>query len=323
MATYLLRRLLQSILTLLVISMILFGLISSVPGGIMSAYQENPDFTAEDLARLEAKYGLNDPVPVRYLKWLGNTLQGDFGNSFISKRPALEEIGDRLPNTMLLMGVMLIVTLLIAIPLGIISAIKQYTWFDHITTTLAFAGQSLPVFWFGLLLIIIFSVTLKGADGKPLLPGSGMYTLGAPFSLIDRIEHLILPVTMLAFVSAAGYMRYLRSSMLDVINEDYVRTARAKGARERIVIFKHAMRNALIPLVTLIGLDLPSLFGGALFTETIFAWPGIGRLYFTAALKTDYPVVMAVLIIYSALIILSSLLVDVIYAILDPRIRLS
>jgi len=323
MATYLLRRLLQSILTLLVISMILFGLISSVPGGIMSAYQENPDFTAEDLARLEAKYGLNDPVPVRYLKWLGNTLQGDFGNSFISKRPALEEIGDRLPNTMLLMGVMLIVTLLIAIPLGIISAIKQYTWFDHITTTLAFAGQSLPVFWFGLLLIIIFSVTLKGADGKPLLPGSGMYTLGAPFSLIDRIEHLILPVTMLAFVSAAGYMRYLRSSMLDVINEDYVRTARAKGARERVVIFKHAMRNALIPLVTLIGLDLPSLFGGALFTETIFAWPGIGRLYFTAALKTDYPVVMAVLIIYSALIILSSLLVDVIYAILDPRIRLS
>ncbi|MBM4426822.1 MAG: ABC transporter permease [Chloroflexi bacterium] len=323
MATYLLRRLLQSILTLLVISMILFGLISSVPGGIMSAYQENPDFTAEDLARLEAKYGLNDPVPVRYLKWLGNTLQDDFGNSFISKRPALEEIGDRLPNTMLLMGVMLIVTLLIAIPLGIISAIKQYTWFDHITTTLAFAGQSLPVFWFGLLLIIIFSVTLKEADGKPFLPGSGMYTLGAPFSLIDRIEHLILPVTMLAFVSAAGYMRYLRSSMLDVINEDYVRTARAKGARERVVIFKHAMRNALIPLVTLIGLDLPSLFGGALFTETIFAWPGIGRLYFAAALKTDYPVVMAVLIIYSALIILSSLLVDVIYAILDPRIRLS
>jgi peptide/nickel transport system permease protein len=289
----------------------------------MSAYQENPDFTAEDLARLEAKYGLNDPVPVRYLKWLGNTLQGDFGNSFISKRPALEEIGDRLPNTMLLMGVMLIVTLLIAIPLGIISAIKQYTWFDHITTTLAFAGQSLPVFWFGLLLIIVFSVTLKGADGRPLLPGSGMYTLGAPFSITDRIEHLILPVTMLAFVSAAGYMRYLRSSMLDVINEDYVRTARAKGARERTVIFKHALRNAMIPLVTLIGLDLPSLFGGALFTETIFAWPGIGRLYFTAALKTDYPVVMAVLIIYSGLIILSSLLVDVIYAILDPRIRLS
>ncbi len=323
MTTYLLRRLLQSLLTLLVISMILFGLISSVPGGIMSAYQENPDFTAEDLARLEAKYGLNDPVPVRYLKWLGNSLQGDFGNSFTSKRPALQEIADRLPNTILLMGVMLIVTLLIAIPLGILSALKQYTWFDHISTTIAFAGQSLPVFWFGLLLIIIFAVTLKGADGRPLLPGSGMQTLGKPFSLVDRIEHLILPVSMLAFVSAAGYMRYLRSSMLDVIHEDYVRTARAKGLREQVVIYKHALRNALIPLVTLIGLDLPSLFGGALFTETIFAWPGIGRLYFTAALKTDYPVVMAVLMIYSALIILSNLLVDVVYAALDPRIRFS
>jgi peptide/nickel transport system permease protein len=323
MTTYLLRRLLQSLLTLLVISMILFGLISSVPGGIMSAYQENPDFTAEDLARLEAKYGLNDPVPVRYLKWLGNSLQGDFGNSFTSKRPALQEIAERLPNTILLMGVMLLVTLLIAIPLGILSALKQYTWFDHISTTIAFAGQSLPVFWFGLLLIIVFSVTLKGADGRPLLPGSGMQTLGQPFSLVDRIEHLILPVCMLAFVSAAGYMRYLRSAMLDVIHEDYVRTARAKGLRERMVIYKHALRNALIPLVTLIGLDLPSLFGGALFTETIFAWPGIGRLYFTAALKTDYPVVMAVLIIYSALIILSNLLVDVVYAALDPRIKYS
>jgi peptide/nickel transport system permease protein len=323
MTTYILRRLFQSALTLFIISIILFGLISLVPGGMMSAYAENPDMTPEDLARLEVKYGFNDPPPVRYLKWLGNTLRGDWGNSFVSKRPALHEIGERLPNTMLLMGVMLVVTLLIAIPLGILSAIKQYTWFDHVTTTLAFAGQSLPVFWFGLLLIIIFHVTLKRPDGSPLLPGSGMMTLGAEFSLIDRIEHLVLPVTMLALVSAAGYMRYMRSSMLDVIHEDYVRTARAKGLRERVVILKHAMRNALIPLVTLIGLDLPSLFGGALFTETIFAWPGIGRLYFNAALKTDYPVIMAVLVIYSGLIILSSLLVDVLYAALDPRIRLS
>jgi peptide/nickel transport system permease protein len=323
MITYLVRRLFQSVLTLFVISIILFGLISLVPGGMMTAYAENPDMTPEDIARLEAKYGLNDPVPVRYLKWLGNTLIGDWGNSYVSKRPALQEISERLPNTMLLMGVMLVVTLVLAVPLGILSAIKQYTWFDHITTTLAFAGQSLPVFWFGLLLIIIFHVTLKKPDGTPLLPGSGMATLGADFSLVDRIEHLILPVTMLALVSAAGYMRYMRSSMLDVIHEDYVRTARAKGLRERAVIFKHAMRNALIPLVTLIGLDLPSLFGGALFTETIFAWPGIGRLYFTAALKTDYPVIMAVLVIYSGLIILSSLLVDILYAALDPRIRLS
>ncbi len=323
MANYLIRRLLQAVLTLFVISLILFGLISSVPGGIMSAYEENPDFTSADIERLREKYGLNDPVPVRYLKWLGNTLQGDWGNSFVSKRPAIQEIQERLPNTIILMGAMLVITLLIAIPLGIISALKQYSFFDHLATTLAFAGQSLPVFWFGLMLIIVFHVTLKRPDGTPLLPGSGIATLGAPFSITDRIEHLILPVTMLALVSAAGYMRYMRSSMLDVIHEDYIRTARAKGLSERLVIYRHALRNALIPLVTLIGLDLPSLFGGALFTETIFAWPGIGRLYFTAALKTDYPVVMAVLVIYSALIILSNLLVDVVYAIIDPRIKYS
>ncbi len=323
MAIYFTRRVLQSLFTLIVISMILFGLISSVPGGFMSAYTERSDFSPEDLARIRAKFGLDDPIPVRYFKWLGNMLQGDWGNSLITKRPALQEIADRLPNTLLLMGLMLVFTLLVAIPLGILSAVKQYTWFDHISTTLAFAGQSLPVFWFGLLLIIVFAVNLRGGDGKPLLPGSGMYTLGAPFSLWDRIEHLILPVTMLTFVSAAGYMRYLRSSMLDVIHEDYVRTARAKGLRETLVIYKHALRNAIIPLVTLIALDLPSLFGGALFTETIFAWPGIGRLYFTAALKTDYPLVMAVLMIESALIIASNLLVDFIYAALDPRIRLS
>ena len=323
MFIYFTRRILQSIFTLLVISMILYGLISSVPGGIMSVYTERSDYTPEDLARIRAKLGLDDPIPVRYAKWLGSMLQGDMGNSLITKRPVLEEIADRLPNTLLLMSIMMVTTLLVAIPLGILSAVKQYTWFDHITTTAAFAGQSLPVFWFGLLLIIIFAVTLKGADGKPLLPGSGMYTLGEDFSLMDRIKHLILPVSMLTFVSAAGYMRYLRSSMLDVIHEDYVRTARAKGGSERLVIFKHALRNAIIPLVTLVALDLPSLFGGALFTETIFAWPGIGRLYFTAALKTDYPLVMAVLIIESALIIGSNLLVDFIYATLDPRIRLS
>lgn len=323
MTQYLTRRLIQSVLTLWVISIILFGLVSSVPGGLMAAYEENPDFTAEDIARLRAKYGLDDPVPVRYLKWLGNLARGDWGNSFTSKQPVLQEIGERLPNTVLLMGVMLIVTLLVAIPLGIISALKQYSWIDHILTTVAFAGNSLPVFWFGLMLIIIFHVTLKRPDGTPLLPGSGMATLGAPFSLIDRIEHLILPVSMLALVSAAGYMRYMRSSMLDVINQDYVRVARAKGLKENMVIYKHALRNALIPMVTLIALDIPSLFGGALFTETIFAWPGIGRLYFGAALKADYPMVMAVLVIYSGLIILSNLLVDVLYTLLDPRIRLS
>lgn len=323
MTQYLIRRILQSIFTLWVISLIIFGLVNSLPGGMMTAYEENPDFTAEDLARMRAKYGLDDPVPVRYARWLGNLVQGDWGNSFVTKRPALQEIQERLFNTVLLMSVMLVVTLLIAVPLGIYSALKQYTLFDHIATTLAFAGQSLPVFWFGLLLIIIFHVTLRDPAGQPLLPGSGIATLGAPFSLVDRIRHMVLPVTMLALVTAAGYMRYLRSSMLEVINQDFIRASRAKGLSERLVIYKHAVRNALIPLVTLLALEIPALFGGALFTETIFAWPGIGRLYYTSALKADYPVVMAVLLIYSMLILLSNLLVDVLYTWLDPRIRLT
>ncbi|NTU75063.1 MAG: ABC transporter permease [Anaerolineaceae bacterium] len=323
MSGYLFRRSLQGFLTLIVISIAIFTLVNSVPGGIMNAYEENPDITAADYARLRAKFGLDDPIPVRYVKWVGNLLQGDWGNSFISKRPALQEIADRLPNTILLMGTMLVVTMLIAIPLGIFSALKQYSIFDHILTTIALAGQSLPTFWFGLLLIIVFSVTLKGANGAPLLPGSGMGTPGEPFSLVDLIRHMILPVSMLALISAAGYMRYMRSSMLEVIHKDYVRTARGKGLSERIVLYRHALRNALIPIITLLGLELPALFGGALFTETIFAWPGIGRLYFDAALKTDYPVLMAVLMIYSALIIISNLLVDVIYTMIDPRISYS
>jgi peptide/nickel transport system permease protein len=323
MTTYFIRRLLQGLFTLLIISMVIYGLLAMVPGGFMTVYNIRDDMSAEDLARIRARFGLDDPLPVRYLKWMSAVLQGDLGRSMASSRPVIEEIGDRLPNTLLLMGISTLTTLLVAVPLGILSAVKKYSIFDHIATTLAFAGQSLPIFWFGLMLIIIFSVTLRGADGRPLLPGAGMYTLGAPFSLTDRIRHLILPVSMLTFVSAAGYMRYLRSSMLDVINQDYIRTARAKGLRERVVIYKHALRNALIPLITLIGLDLPSLFGGAIFTETIFAWPGIGRLYFNAAMKTDYPLVMAILMIEAALIILSSLLVDFFYAMFDPRIRLA
>ncbi len=317
MTQYIIRRLFQSALLLLILSAMFFMLISAVPGGLLSAYAENPDMTPEDLARLRAKYGLDDPVIVRYGKWLLNMARGDFGTSFTSKRPVLVEIRDRLPNTLLLSGVSLMVTLLIAIPLGILSAIKQYSLFDQIATTLTFAGQSLPVFWFGLLLIIVFHVKLGW------LPGSGMATLGQPFSLTDRIRHLILPVTMLALVMAAGYMRYMRSAMLEVINQDYIRTARAKGQVERIIILKHALRNALIPLVTLVALDIPFLFSGALFTERIFAWPGMGRLYYDAAMKTDYPLLMALLMIVAALIVLSNLLADVLYAYLDPRITYS
>ncbi len=282
----------------------------------MNAYEENPDVTSEDYQRLRDKYGLDDPIPVRYAKWLRNVLTGDWGVSFVSKEPALDEIMARLPNTLLLMGVAFIVTLLIAVPLGILSALRQYSLLDTVLTVTAFGGNSLPVFWFGLLLIMIFHVWLGW------FPGSGMWTLGSEKTLADLARHMVLPVSMLALVSAAGYMRYMRSSMLDVVRQDYIRTARSKGMNERRVIVSHALRNALIPLVTLIALDLPALFGGALFTETIFGWPGMARLFYERSLKADIPVLMAILIIFSALILLSNLLADLVYTYLDPRIRL-
>lgn len=316
MIQYLIRRLLESILILLVISMLMFTLISLYPGGIMNAYEENPDVTSADYQRLRDKYGLDDPIPVRYAKWLRNVLAGNWGVSFVSKQPALDEIMSRLPNTLLLMGVAFVVTLLIAVPLGILSALRQYSLLDNVLTVTAFGGNSLPVFWFGLLLIMIFHVWLGW------FPGSGMWTLGEEKSLADLASHMVLPVSMLALVSAAGYMRYMRSSMLDVVRQDYIRTARSKGIDQRRVIVSHGLRNALIPLVTLIALDLPALFGGALFTETIFGWPGMARLFYERSLKADIPVLMAILIIFSALILLSNLLADLVYTFLDPRIRL-
>jgi peptide/nickel transport system permease protein len=316
MFQYLIRRFLQGFLTLVVISVVVFALASAYPGGIMSAYEENPDVTAEDYARLRAKYGLDDPVPVRYMKWLGSVVTGDWGTSFVSKRPVVDEINDRLWNTLLLMGTALIVTLVIAVPMGVITALRQYSTLDNSLTAAAFAGNSLPVFWFGLLLIMVFHVWLGW------FPGSGMSTLGKPFSIPDLLWHMALPVTMLALVTAAGYMRYMRSSMLDVIGQDYMRTARAKGLSERTVNVRHGLRNALIPLVTLLAFEIPLLFGGALYTETIFAWPGMGRLFYERAVKGDIPVVMALVIIFSALTILAMFLADVAYTILDPRIKL-
>jgi len=313
---YLIRRFLLGLLTLLLISVIVFALASAYPGGIMNAYEENPDVTAEDYARMRAKYGLDDPVPVRYAKWLGSVMTGDWGTSFVSRRPVLEEIADRLFNTLLLMGTALFVTLAIAIPLGVISALRQYSLTDTVLTAFAFAGNSLPVFWFGLLLIMVFSIWLGW------FPGSGMTTLGKPFSIPDLIWHMVLPVTMLALVTAAGYMRYMRSSMLDVVNQDYMRTARSKGLTEWQINLRHGLRNALIPLVTLLAFEVPLLFGGALYTETIFAWPGIGRLFYERAVKGDMPMVMALVMIFSALTILAMFLADAAYTVLDPRIQL-
>ncbi len=276
-----------------------------------------------------------NPFDSRYFKWLFAIVKGDFGRSNVERRPALDMILERLPATLYLMSVAFIGQLLIAVPVGILSAIKQYSFVDHLFTILAYMGRSIPIFWFGLLLIILFHSTLKwpawaGEElaGSPLFPGNGMFDVRLRRSLgytpwWDYVYHLILPVTMLSVYGAARYIRYMRASMLEVIHQDYVRTARAKGLSERVVLYVHALKNAAIPLVTLLALDMPALFGGALFTETIFSWPGMGKLFFRSAQRVDYAVLMGIVMINATLIVGFNLLADVVYAILDPRIAYS
>lgn len=344
MGIYILRRLLQTMLMMFILSIIQFALVNLAPGGPLVGQGQTRHVRPEQAAMLRRQNGLDKPLPVQYIVWLvGNdwmkidpdgdgvadtygtrkgVLRGDFGFSFWTRQPVLTEIGLRLPATLYLMSVTMLVALIVAIPIGVISAVKQYSAFDIGITTFSFAGQAIPEFWLGLLLILIFYGLLKNPfNGEPLLPSGGMATLGAAFSLGDRLRHLLLPVITGALGWIAWYSRFVRSSMLDVIHQDYLRTARAKGLAERRVIFRHALRNAIIPLVTLFALDLPYLFGGTVFVEMIFAWPGMGRLYYQAALQRDYPILMAVLTIGAGFIIISNLIADIFYAYLDPRIR--
>lgn len=333
MTRYVIRRVLQALPLLFVINVLVFALIQIAPNNPLAALQDNPDVTPQDLLRLENEYGVNDPLPVKYAKWLNQTLRGNWGNSFVTHRPVLTEIAERLPNTLYLSGAAFVLALAIAIPIGMLSAVRQYSLFDHVVTAIAFMGQSVPIFWFGLILIQIFSVRLQNPFAGtplfphpppiPLFPGGGLTTLGefAPDPLVDRLWHLVLPVTMLAIFQLAQHVRYMRAGMLDILRLDFIRTAHAKGLRGRVVIWRHAFKNAAIPLVTVIGLELPALFNGALFTETIFSWPGMGRLFFQHAERGDYPVLMGVLMISAFLIIFFNLVADITYAFLDPRIH--
>lgn len=326
-------------------SILLFALVNLAPGGPLSGQGQSRHVDPTKVELLKRQFGLDKPLPTQYLIWLiGNDwmrvdkngdgildsygtrqgiLRGDFGFSFRSRQPVLTEIGQRLPNTIYLTVITMLVAVLIAIPIGIISAIRQYSTFDITVTTFSFAGQAIPEFWLGLILILIFYAWLKNPfTGEPLLPPGGMTSVNSiGFDLGDRIIHLILPVLTGALGWVAWYSRFLRSSMLDVIHQDYIRTARAKGLPNWKVLYKHALRNALVPLVTLLALDLPYIFGGAIFVEILFSWPGMGRLYYQAALDRDYPILLAVLIIGASFIILSNLLADIVYAYLDPRIR--
>jgi len=321
MTRYIIRRVIQALPLLLVISFTVFLLMNLIPGGPLAAYENNPNISPEDLARLKRELGLDAPIHMRYWKWLTSVALGDWGISEITRRPALVEITEKLPNTLYLSLTAFALALLISIPIGIISATRQYSWMDHTATTIAFLGQSMPVFWFGLILIIIFNATLENSSGGPLLPGGGMFTIGAPFSYSDRLSHLILPASVLTFFSLGSHIRYMRAGMLDVLHQDYIRTAYAKGLRERAVLVQHAFKNAILPLVTVIGLEIPGLFAGAVITETIFSWPGMGRLFFNSIERGDYAVMMGILMMSATLIVLFGLITDIVYALVDPRIR--
>jgi len=323
MTTYITRRLLQAIPIMLMLSVFLFGIVRLMPGGPLAQAERNPNVTKDQLAKMRVRLGLDQPLPIQYVKWMrAFVLEGDWGYSIKFRRPVADMIRERLPATLLLFGIGFFITLLIAIPVGVYSAIKPYSWFDNLITTLSFAGQSVPVYWLGLLLIIIFYLKIQSPfnDG-PMFPAGGMYTIGKEGDLLDLIWHLVLPLVAVTVSWIAWYSRFLRSSMREVLNEDYIRTARAKGLPLHVVRFRHGLRNALLPLVTLMALDLPSVFGGAVFIETIFSWPGMGRLFWDAARGRDYPVLLAVVMIEAALILLFNLLADILYGFLDPRIR--
>ena len=321
MTNYILRRIIQAVPLLILVSFAVFMLMRLIPGGPLAAYENNPDITPADLERLKHELGLDVPLHTQYINWIGNVLHGDLGISQITRRPALVEILEKLPNTLYLQLIAFVVALCISIPLGIISAIRQYSWADHALTTIAFLGQSVPIFWLGLILIIIFNVALKHPNGGPLLPGGGMVTIGGTPSLDDRITHLIMPAAILIFFTIGTHIRYMRAGMLDVLTQDYIRTAHAKGLRERAVIVRHALKNSVLPLVTIIGLEIPGLFGGAIVTESIFSWPGMGRLFFNSIERADYAVMMGILMLSATLIVLFGLVTDIVYGFLDPRIR--
>jgi peptide/nickel transport system permease protein len=319
MGRYVARRAVEALPLLLLVSIILFSIIQ-LTGDPLAAYTVDSTLTGEDLARLRHYYGLDQPVPIQYLRWLGNVVTGNWGTSFVSNMSVVELIGQRLPNTLLLVAGAYSIILVAAIGLGTYTAVHQYSPFDHVVTTLAFVGISIPSFWLGLLLLIFFAVETRNL-GLPYFPAGGMYDLNVGATVPQVLWHLVLPSITLATVVAAGYIRYVRASMLEVIRHDYVRTARAKGLAEGVVLRRHAFKNAAIPLVTLMGLDLPRFLSGSVVVESIFAWPGMGRLFWEEAQRSDIPVLMAVLMFTSVLVVVFNLLADVAYAYLDPRIR--
>jgi peptide/nickel transport system permease protein len=316
---YIVRRVAQAFLILFIVTMLCFILtrLSSDP---MAQYANRPGISAADREQIRKSLGLDQPMPVQYVRWLGLAVKGDLGSSFFTHQPVLQMISQRLPMTLILMFTAEVVILLVSIMLGLIAAVKQYSFIDNLITSFSFVGFSMPIFFIALGCIEIFAVQFK-VWGLPYLPtGADIWNFKDPLALA---RHLVLPVFSLVAIQTAGYSRYLRSSILEVLGMDYVRSARAKGLSTRAVLFKHALRNAILPFVTIAGLDIPFLLGGALVTESIFAWPGMGRLFWEYAQRGDYPVVLGVLLLTSTAVVFFTIVVDVLYTVIDPRIRLN
>lgn len=343
MSTYILRRLAQAIPQLFIISIILFALMQAFGDPIATLGGRTPP-RPEDKERLRRQLGLDQPVYMQYITWLvGNDWQkidmdgdgtpetpgkrlgimrGDWGNSLVTRQPVLKMIGDRLPNTLLLMFTAEIVIIIISLALGLYSALRPYSLFDNVVTGLSFIGYSMPVFWLALMLMYIFAVNFR-RWGLPYLPTVGMFDPAVGKTPAELIKHMILPITTLAVISIAGYSRFVRSSVMEVLGQDYVRTARAKGLRGMYVVFRHALPNAALPFITIIGLDIPILMGGAVVTERIFAWPGMGRLFIDHTERADFPMLMGILMLISIAVVIFQIITDVVYSLVDPRIRLN
>ncbi|WP_183187437.1 ABC transporter permease [Brevibacillus panacihumi] len=314
MFPYIVRRLLIAIPVLFGVTVFSFFIVNLAPGNPVEMFI-SPDATQADIELKKEALGLNDPIYVQYWRWLQNLLQGDFGYSFSTYAPVGEMVASRVLPTLLLMGSALLLAYIFAIPIGVISATRQYSWIDYLTTGFSFMGISIPNFFLGLGLIYLFAVQWQ------ILPSGGMNTLGGDGGFGDTIMHLLLPAFVLATGIAGSMVRYVRSSMLEILGQDYLRTARSKGLREFLVVNKHAFRNALIPIITVVGMDIPLLIGGAVVTEQIFQWPGLGQLTIQSILSRDYPTLMAINFIAAITVLLSNLLADILYSVADPRIK--
>lgn len=325
MTRYIVRRLLGLIPLLIGISFLVFALMNIVPGSPTQQIEFSPSITPADIERIRENLGLNDPWYQRYFTWLGSALQGDLGISFLNAQSVSRIIGSAIPNTLALSIPSIILAVVFAVPVGILGAIKRNSLFDRITTIFATIFYSTPTIWLGMMMIIIFGVQFQ-RWGLPNLPVAGTHNLrasGEGFAQVwDRVLHLIMPVTTLTLVSLASWTRYVRAQMLETVNQDYVRTANAKGLKYRSVVMGHAFKNAMLPLVTLIGLSIPDIFGGSLIVENVFGYRGMGQVTVESLRFSDYSVAMACIMFYAVLTVFGNLLADILYGVLDPRVRL-